>query len=75
MVLYIVQRLAAVVGVILVVSLPLIPEAFVDLFSIVIGIIAFLVIVLFKVDLTLVAVGAMVGGIAYAAARALAGGS
>jgi chromate transporter len=66
---------AAVVGVILVVSLPLIPEAFVDLFSIAIGIIAFLVIVLLKVDVALVAVGAMVGGIAYAALRALMGGS
>jgi chromate transporter len=66
---------AAVVGVILVVSLPLIPEAFVDLFSITIGVIAFLVIVLLKVDVALVAVGAMLGGIAYAAIRALMGGS
>src|SRR5262245_60195778 len=66
---------AAVVGVILVVSLPLIPEAFVDLFSIAIGAIAFAVIVLLKVDVALVAVGAMVGGIAYAALRALMGGS
>jgi chromate transporter len=66
---------AAVVGVILVVSLPLIPEAFVDLFSIAIGVIAFLVIVLLKVDVALVAVGAMLGGIAYAAIRALMGGS
>ncbi|HJZ47571.1 MAG TPA: chromate efflux transporter [Roseiflexaceae bacterium] len=65
---------AAVVGVILVVSLPFIPEAFVDLFSIAIGVIAFLVIVVLKVDVALVAVGAMVGGIAYAAVRALAGG-
>ena len=66
---------AAVVGVILVVSLPLIPEAFVDLFSIAIGVIAFLVIVLVKVDVALVAVGAIAGGIAYATVRALAGGS
>jgi chromate transporter len=64
---------AAVVGVILVVSLPLIPEAFVDLFSIAIGVIAFLVIVRFKVDVALVAVAAIVGGIAYAAILALAG--
>src|SRR5262245_49786399 len=66
---------AAVVGVILVVSLPLIPEAFVDLFSIAIGVIAFVIIVLLKVDVALVAVGAMAGGIAYAAVRALMGGS
>jgi chromate transporter len=66
---------AAVVGVILVVSLPLIPEAFVDLFSIAIGVIAFLVIVLLKVDVAMVAVGAMLGGIVYAALRALMGGS
>jgi chromate transporter len=65
---------AAVVGVILVVSLPLIPEAFVDPFSIAIGVIAFVVIVLLKVDVALVAVGAIVGGIAYAALRALMGG-
>jgi len=57
------------------VSLPLIPEAFVDLFSIAIGVIAFLVIVLLKVDVALVAVGAIVGGMAYTAVRALAGGS
>ncbi len=55
------------IGVILVVSLPFIPEAFVDLVSIAIGVIAFLVIMLFKVDVALVAVGAMRDGIAYAA--------
>jgi chromate transporter len=66
---------AAVVGVILVVSLPLIPEAFIDPFSIAVGIIAFLVIVLFKVDVALVAVGAMLGGIGYTLVRALMGGS
>jgi chromate transporter len=65
---------AAVVGVILVVSLPLISEAFVDWFSIAIGVLVFLIIVRFKVDVALVAVGAIVGGIAYATVRALAGG-
>jgi chromate transporter len=63
---------AAVVGVILVVSLPLIPEAFVDLLSIAIGVAAFLTIVRLKVDVALVAVAAIVGGIAYAAILALA---
>jgi chromate transporter len=61
---------AAVVGVILVVSLPLISEALVDLFSIAITVIVFLIIVRFKVDVARVAVGAIVGGIAYAAVRA-----
>jgi chromate transporter len=64
---------AGVVGVILVVSLPLMPEAFVDLFSIAIGVATFLTIVPFKVDVALVAVAAIVGGIAYAAILALAG--
>jgi chromate transporter len=62
---------AAVVGVILVVSLELIPEALVDLPSIVIAVLAFLIIVLGKRDVALVAVGAMLTGIAYAAVRAL----
>jgi chromate transporter len=65
---------AAVVGVILVVSLALISEALIDWFSIVIGVMVFLIIVRLKVDVALVAVGAMVGGIAYAAVRALTGG-
>lgn len=62
---------AAVVGVILVVSLDLAPEALVGLPSIIIAAIAFLIITLLKVDVALVAGGAMVGGIAYAAIRAL----
>jgi chromate transport protein ChrA len=65
---------AAVVGVILVVSLPLIPAAFVDPFTIAVGVVAFLVIIRFKVDVALVAVAAIVGGIAYALVRALAAG-
>lgn len=62
---------AAVVGVILVVSLELAPEAFVGRASIAIAAIAFLTIVLLKADVALVAVGAMAGGIAYAVLRAL----
>jgi chromate transporter len=62
---------AAVVGVILVVSLGLAPEAIVGFTSIVIAIIAFLSIVLLKADVAFVAGGAMVGGIVYAATRAL----
>src|SRR5947199_2632479 len=54
---------AAVVGVILVVSLELLPEALVDLPSVVIAALAFLMIVLLKRDVALVAVGAMVAGI------------
>jgi chromate transporter len=65
---------AAVVGVILVVSLPLIPAAFVDAFSIAIGVVAFLVIVRFKVDVALVAVAAILGGVLYALVRALVAG-
>ncbi|HMF58454.1 MAG TPA: chromate efflux transporter [Pyrinomonadaceae bacterium] len=62
---------AAVVGVILVVSLDLVPEALVGLSSICIAGSAFLIIVLLKVDVALVAVGAMVGGVAYALLRML----
>lgn len=61
---------AAVVGVILVVSLELVPEALIGVPGIVIAAVAFLIIVLLKVDIAYVAVGAMVGGVAYAAARA-----
>jgi chromate transporter len=61
---------AAVVGVILVVSLELAPEALVGLPSIIVAVVAFLIIVLLKADIAYVAVGAMVGGVAYAAARA-----
>ncbi len=61
---------AAVVGVILVVSVELAPEALVGLPSIIVAVVAFLIIVLLKADIAYVAVGAMVGGVAYAAARA-----
>jgi len=62
---------AAVVGVIVVVTLDLIPSALVDLPSIAIALIAFLVIVALKVDVARVALGAMAGGSLYAATRAL----
>ena len=62
---------AAVVGVILVVSLELLPEALVDVPSVVIALVAFLVITLLKADVALVAVGAMATGIGYAVWRAL----
>ena len=48
------------VGVIIVVSLDLIPEALVGLPSIAIALLAFSLIVLFKRDVAMVAVGAMV---------------
>src|SRR5437588_8985405 len=51
---------AAVVGVIVVVSLDLAPEALIGLPSILIAVIAFLIIVLLKADIAYVAVGAMV---------------
>ncbi|HJQ25266.1 MAG TPA: chromate efflux transporter [Blastocatellia bacterium] len=62
---------AAVVGVILVVSLELVPEALVGIPSALIAAAAFLMIVWLKVDVALVAVGGIAGGILYAAARAL----
>jgi chromate transporter len=62
---------AAVVGVILVVSLELIPGALVDPLSIVITIIAFVLITFLKVDVARVAIGTMVLGIGYAALHAL----
>lgn len=61
---------AAVVGVILVVSVDLAPDALVGLPGIVIAAIAFLTIILLKSDVALVAAGAMVCGIVYAAIRA-----
>jgi hypothetical protein len=48
---------------------------FVSLLSSAIGIIAFVVIVRLKGDVALVTVGAIVSGIAFAAVRALTGGS
>ncbi|HKG96733.1 MAG TPA: chromate transporter, partial [Pyrinomonadaceae bacterium] len=62
---------AAVVGVIIVVSLELLPAALLDLPTIVIALIAFLVITVFKVDVAKVALGAMTGGILYAVAKGL----
>jgi chromate transporter len=61
---------AAVVGVIIVVTIDLIPSALVDLPTIVIALTAFLVIIVLKRDVAKVALGAMAGGILYAAARA-----
>ena len=63
---------AAVVGVIAVVSLDLIPEALIDWMTVAIALAAFLLIALLKRDVALVAVGAIVVGIIYACARALA---
>ena len=62
---------AAVVGVIIVVSLELIPTAVVGWVSIAIAVIAFLVIVLFKIDVAFVALGAMAAGIVYVVIRAM----
>jgi chromate transporter len=58
---------AAVVGVIIVVSLGLIPGALVDLPSVVIMVIAFVVITFLKNDVARVAIGAILAGIGYAA--------
>ena len=63
---------AAVVGVIAVVSLDLIPEALVDPVTVGISIVAFLLIAFLKRDVALVAIGAIIGGIIYASARAFA---
>jgi chromate transporter len=62
---------AAVVGVIAVVSLDLIPEALVDWPAIAISVVAFLLIVLLKRDVALVAIGAIAGGMIYSVIRAL----
>lgn len=62
---------AAVVGVIFVVSLDLAPEALVNLVSVCIALVSFVLIILLKRDVALVAVGAMAGGLAYATVRAL----
>jgi len=61
---------AAVVGVIAVVSLDLIPEALVGWPSIAIAAIAFVLIVLLKRDVALVAIGAIAGGVIYSLVRA-----
>jgi chromate transporter len=62
---------AAVVGVILVVSIDLAREAIVGVLSIIIAAIAFVSIVLFKVDVAKVAAAALGCGILYAGVRAL----
>ena len=62
---------AAVVGVIIVVSLELLPAALLDLPTIIIALIAFVVITVFKVDVAKVALGAMTGGVLYAIAKGL----
>lgn len=62
---------AAVVGVIAVVSLELVPDALVDWLSIAIAAISFILIVLLKRDVALVAICAIVGGVLYAVARAM----
>ena len=61
---------AAVVGVIVVVSIDLIPTALVGWASIAIATTAFLLIVFLKIDVAFVALGAMFGGIVYMAVRA-----
>jgi len=61
---------AAVVGVIIVVSLELIPTALIGWVSVVIATIAFLLIVLLKIDVAFVALGAMAAGILYMIVRA-----
>jgi chromate transporter len=60
---------AAVVGVILVVSLELIPAALAGWPAVAISILGFLLIVLFKVDVAFVALGGMCLGVLYALAR------
>ena len=62
---------AAVVGVILVVSLELIPGALVGLPTVMIAVLAFAAITFLKVDVAKVAIGAIVAGIGYAAWRAI----
>src|SRR5215216_1568280 len=62
---------AAVVGVILVVSLELIPGALVGLPSIAIAVLAFVVITFLKADVARVAIGAIVMGIIYAVWHAI----
>ncbi len=62
---------AAVVGAIIVVSIGLIPGALVDLPSIVILVLAFVVITFLKVDVARVAIGAIIAGIGYAGWHAI----
>jgi len=62
---------AAVVGVILVVSFDLVPEALVSPVTVAIAALAFVTIVLLKADVAWVAGGAIATGIAYSALRRL----
>jgi chromate transporter len=62
---------AAVVGLIIVVSVELLPAALVDIPTVVIALIAFLVITILKVDVAKVALGAMTAGVLYASANGL----
>ena len=62
---------AAVVGVIIVVSLDLIPSALAGWVSVAIVTMAFLVIVLLKIDVAFVGLGAMAAGLLYMIVRAL----
>jgi chromate transporter len=62
---------AGVVGVILVVSMDLAREAIVGIPSVVLALIAFASIVVFKVDVAKIAAGAILSGIVYAVIRAL----
>ena len=62
---------AGVIGVILVVSLELIPAALVGVPTLAIAVVAFLVIVLLKIDVAFVAIGTMSAGVLYALARSL----
>ena len=61
---------AGVVGVIIVVSIELLPAALIDLWTVVIALVAFLAIVLIKVDIALVAGSTMGLGLLYALGRA-----
>jgi len=64
---------AAVVGVIVVVSLELLPAALLDVPTILIALVAFLVITVLKVDVAKVALAAITGGVLYAVANGLWG--
>jgi len=63
---------AAVVGIIAVVSLDLIPEALVDLPTVCIAVVSFLLIAVVRCDVALVAIGAILGGVIYSSVRVLA---
>jgi chromate transporter len=63
---------AAVVGVIAVVSLDLLPEALVDLPTVGIAVVYFILIAIVRCDVALVAIGAMLGGVIYSSIRTFA---